>query len=124
MLSWSYGVHWIYRLASLYLSHVIESDIIRHHVLAGDSSQIQSLHTWLRCLVALDHTPSARLSTPSHSSVVQLTHQLIKLPMVTALLGQQTTPTDPMSMLQLLLEAMETAYHTSVCSGYPLCMTS
>lgn len=105
-----------YRLASLYLSHVIESDITRHHVLDGDSSQIQSLHTWLRCLAVLDHTPSARSSsaTPTHSAVVQLTHQLTKLPMVTALLGQQTTPTDPMSLLQLLLEAMEKAYLTSV----------
>lgn len=97
------------RLASGYLSHVIESDIIRHHILSTEASQLQALHVWLRCLAELDQTPS---TTPTNhiSNIQQLTDQLNKLPLVTMLLGNQTTPTDPMSMLQQLLETMETRH--------------
>ena len=70
--------------------------------------QVQALHVWLRCLAELDHTPSP--SSPSHNAALQLTHLLHKLPMVTALLGSQTTPNDPMSLLQQLLVSMETSY--------------
>ena len=93
---------------------MIESDIIRHHVLAADNVQVQALHVWLRCLAELDHTPSPSLSTPSHTAALQLTHLLHKLPMVMALLGNQTTPNDPMSVLQQLLVAMETSYRELV----------
>ena len=108
------------RLASVYLSHVIESDIIRHHILDADGSQVQALHTWLRSLAELDHTPPARSpavavpSTASQAAVEQLTNQLPKLPVVTALLSNQSMPTDPMSMLQQLLEAIEASYMRQV----------
>ena len=99
----------IYRLASSYLSHVIESDVIRHHILTTEHAQLLALHVWFRCLAELDHTPS---TTPtSHTTTIQqLTDQLHKLPLVTTLLGNQnTTPTDPLSMFRQLLEAMETS---------------
>ena len=111
------------RLAALYLSHVIASDIIRHHVLTTDHAQALAVHTWLRCLAQLDHTPPATSSATAarsgashaHSTAVgQLTSQLPLLPIVTALLGNQATPTDPMSMLQRLMVAMETAHRNEV----------
>ena len=98
--------HCVCRLACGYLSHVIESDVIRHHILSAEASQLQAVHVWFRCLAELDHTPSAT-PTGHASPLQQLTYQLHKLPAVTTLLGNQTTPTDPMSMLQQLLEAME-----------------
>ncbi|CAI8045298.1 Protein MMS22-like [Geodia barretti] len=95
-------------LAAAYLGHVIENDVIRHHILSTDKAQLQALHIWFRCLAELDHTPSA---TPTgRSSLFLLTQQLPKLPMVSSLLGNKATPSDPIIMLKLLLEAMETLY--------------
>lgn len=98
-----------HRLSSAYVGHVIENDVIRHHILATENTQLQALHVWFRCLAELDHTPSAT-PTGRSSLLLQLTDLLTKLPMVSSLLGNQTTPSDPITMLKCLLEAMETSY--------------
>lgn len=108
-----YLLYIVYRLATGYLSHVIENDVIQHHILNTDGSQLLALHVWFRCLAELDHTPS---TTPTRltTAINQLTDQLHKLPIVTTLLGNQTT-TDPLTLLRKLLEAMETSHMRQVC---------
>ena len=48
----------INRLVSLYLSNALCSDVIRDHVMSHDSTQLQVVHTWLRCVVQM-YTPPA-----------------------------------------------------------------
>ena len=47
-----------YRLVSLYLPNALSSDVIKDHVMSHDHTQLQILHTWLRCVVQM-HTPPA-----------------------------------------------------------------
>lgn len=90
-------------LACDFFTQLIESDVIRCHILSITDVQCQILHVWFRCLAQEGHTSSAFY-------LHQLTSLLPKLPMVLRLLCNQTTPTDPMAMFPLLLKTMEACY--------------
>ena len=100
------------RLACSYLGHVIDNDVIRHHILSSNDSQLHALHVWFRYMAELDHTPS---STPTERPLLQLTCQLPKLQIVSSLLGNQTLPAEPLQLFKVLLDAMEISY---VCQVY------